>query len=435
MPVSSNTKAILMLTAPLIIGRERSAVELLTHGEYNRLARFLVENRHEPADLLGPEVEELSDKLQSVIDKPRLLGLLKRGFLLSQAIEKWQSRSIWVVSRADADYPKRLRERLKDAAPVLLYGCGENTLVETGGLAVVGSRNVDEKLIEYTENVGHRAADFQVTVISGGARGIDRAAMFGSLQAGGRAIGVLADSLERMALARDNREYLMEKRLVLISPYDPAAGFDVGNAMQRNKVIYALSDAALVVNADYEKGGTWSGAVEQLEKLHLVPVYVRSDENDGKGLKALQQKGALTWPDPKSQEEFMKALAVPASPVKVNSLQKELPLATAEDKPDQILQSQYVREKVLSELSDESSRYHIASITPADELFSKVKEIVLRMKMPKTEIEVAEALQVSQSQTKEWLHRLVDEGVLKKQRKPPGYVFAAERQEKLIKNI
>jgi hypothetical protein len=40
--------------------------------------------------------------------------------------------------------------------------------------------------------------------------------------------------------------------------------------MQRNKLIYALADAALVVNSDFEKGGTWAGAIEQLERLHLI---------------------------------------------------------------------------------------------------------------------------------------------------------------------
>ena len=56
--------------------------------------------------------------------------------------------------------------------------------------------------------------------------------------------------------------------------------------MQRNKLIYALADAALVVSSDYEKGGTWAGAVEQLEKLQFVPVYIRSNGEIGKGLEA-----------------------------------------------------------------------------------------------------------------------------------------------------
>ena len=92
----------------------------------------------------------------------------------------------------------------------------------------------------------------------------------------------------------------MDGQLVLISPYDPSAGFNVGHAMQRNKLIYALADAALVVSSDYEKGGTWAGAVEQLEKLRLVPVYVRSNGETGKGLEALRRKGALPWPNPET---------------------------------------------------------------------------------------------------------------------------------------
>jgi predicted Rossmann fold nucleotide-binding protein DprA/Smf involved in DNA uptake len=91
---------------------------------------------------------------------------------------------------------------------------------------------------------------------------------------------------------------------VLISPYDPAAGFNVGHAMQRNKLIYALADAALVVNSDYEKGGTWAGAIEQLERLRLVPVYVRSNGETAKGLEALRRRGALPWPNPVTPEEL-----------------------------------------------------------------------------------------------------------------------------------
>jgi predicted Rossmann fold nucleotide-binding protein DprA/Smf involved in DNA uptake len=83
--------------------------------------------------------------------------------------------------------------------------------------------------------------------VSGGARGIDQAAMRGALEAGGKVTGVLADSLEKTAMNRDHRSMLMEGQLVLVSPYDLSAGFNVGNAMQRNKLIYAFADAALVV--------------------------------------------------------------------------------------------------------------------------------------------------------------------------------------------
>ena len=270
--LSSNTKAILLLIAPLIAGRGKPSVKPLAAGEYRRLARRLRELQRQPADLLDSGTREIVGECRVELDSERLERLLGRGFLLAQAVERWRTRAIWVLSRADADYPRRLKQRLGGDAPPILYGCGEAAILSTGGLAVVGSRNVHEALIQYTEDVGRLAASAGRSLVSGGARGVDRAAMRGALDAGGRVAGVLADGLEKAAMHREHREALMDGRLVLISPYDPAVRFQVGHAMQRNKLIYALSDAALVVNSDYGKGGTWTGAIEQLDKLKLVPV-------------------------------------------------------------------------------------------------------------------------------------------------------------------
>lgn len=273
--LSPNTQAILLLSAPLIVGRGVTSSELLTPGEYKRLARFLRDHKRQPADLLTTEAESLLQECHTVVDSNRLKRLLERGFLLSQAMERWQARAIWVISRADACYPKRLKMHLKEDAPALLYGCGEFRMLDSGGLAVVGSRNVDDELIQYTEGIGRLAADAGRALVSGGARGVDLAAMRGALEAGGKAVGILADSLERAAMNRDNRNHLMEGRLVLISPYDPSAGFNVGHAMNRNKLIYALADAALVVNADLQKGGTWAGRLNSWRNCILYPsMYV-----------------------------------------------------------------------------------------------------------------------------------------------------------------
>jgi len=302
--LSPNTQAILLLTAPLIAGKGKDSAELLTPVEYKRLARHLRDLQRQPADFLSPESAELLSACTSVIDEMRLRRLLDRGFLLSQVVEHWQTRAIWVVSRADAEYPRQLKTRLREDAPAVIYGCGDRSLLDTGGLAVVGSRHVDESMLNYTMDIGRLCAKSGRTLVSGGAKGIDQAAMRGALEAWGKAIGILADSLERTAMNREHRNQLLDGRLVLISPYDPNAGFNIGNAMQRNKLIYALSDAALVVNADLNKGGTWAGAFEQLDKLRLVPVYTRSTGELGKGLEALAEKGALAWPNPEDTEGF-----------------------------------------------------------------------------------------------------------------------------------
>ena len=314
MELSANTQAILLLTAPLTGGRGVSssrAADPLKPLEYRRLAQFLRDAEQEPAALLEADPDKLLRASGKWLEADRLKRLLGRGALLSQAIERWQARAIWVVSRADPDYPRYLKKRLGTAAPPVLYGCGSATRLDNRGLAVVGSRNVDASLIDYTERVGRLVAEAARSIVSGGARGIDQAAMRGALEAGGHAVGVLADSLERAAVRREHRDALMDGRLVLVSPYDPAVGFRPWRAMDRNKLIYALADAALVVNSDYNKGGTWTGATEQLDKLRIVPIYVRTNGDMGRGLQALVDRGAQPWPHPGTREELEKLLDMP----------------------------------------------------------------------------------------------------------------------------
>ena len=320
--LSPNAQAILLLTAPLLAGRRRrpprprtqrgsvraAKLRPLSTAEYRDFAKRLRAIHREPADLLGNDARETVRESLASLDAERIHRLLGRGFLLAQAIERWRARALWVVTRADPDYPRRLKVRMRGNAPPVLYGCGDRTILDGGGLAVVGSRKVKEDLIEYTEDVGKLSAEANTAIISGGARGVDQAAMRGALEAGGRSVGVLANGLERAALNRGNRGALMEGQLVLVCPYDPAAPFVVGHAMQRNKLIYALSDAALVVNSDHGHGGTWAGATDQLDKLGFVSVYVRACGERSEGLERLLDRGAKPWPNPKTPEALQSIL-------------------------------------------------------------------------------------------------------------------------------
>jgi predicted Rossmann fold nucleotide-binding protein DprA/Smf involved in DNA uptake len=417
-PLTSNTQAILLLTAPLVAGRGEAAHDLLTLGEYNKLARILREKQKQPADLVGSDAQDLIELCAQPFGRARLDALLGRGFLLSQAAERWNARAIWVISRADSRYPKRLKTRIKEDAPPLLYGCGEIGLLEKGGLAVVGSRQVDDELISFTENVGRLSAKAHRTIISGGAKGIDRAAMQGALLADGEVAGVMADSLERAALARDNREPLMEGRLVLISPYDPAAGFNVGHAMQRNKVIYALADAGLVVTSDFEKGGTWTGAIEQLERFHFVPVFVRNGNNSGRGNAALIHHGGRPWPNPENAAELGLVLSAAMESVSAEPKQEVLSFAFREQ-PAAYADS--AKPTGTSNVVGEATK---PNSSPAEELFKTVREMLRReLVAGQTEAEIVSLLGVTKPQVKEWLARLIKEGTVEqvKKTKPVQY--------------
>ena len=336
--LSANTTAILLLTAPLVVGNRGPRAPILTAAEYRKLAPCLASLQSEPADLLEPGADRLVAQCAEVIDDARLRALLNRGFLLSQAVERWQTRGIWVVSRADAAYPPLLKKRLKNDAPSVLYGCGPQEIMHTRSFAIVGSRDVTELLIDYTQGTAALVSGAGLTVVSGGARGVDRAAMNGALEAGGHVVGVLPGDLERTVMNREHRNLLLEERLALVSPFDPSQRFTVAQAMQRNKVIYALAEAGLVVNADLDRGGTWAGAVEQLRK-YSGRVFVRSTGVPSEGLEALEQRGARPWPEPEDADEI-EAILGPGTSLDETSadhvgrsgspeivVQQELPLA------------------------------------------------------------------------------------------------------------
>mgnify|MGYP000066259996 FL=1 len=425
MTVSENTKAILLLTAPLLLGAKSSTqYNLLKPKEYGQLASYLVRIKKQPADLLTDQAEKILDNY-SILDKSRIIQLLSRGFLLSQAIENWQSRGIWVISRADEAYPNRLKSRLKEKSPAILYGCGDVNLLHYGGLAVVGSRKVDNELITYTQNIACLSAKAQKMIISGGAKGVDSAAMYGALEANGWACGVLADGLEKATLNPDNYLYLQNSKLVLISACDPKSGFNIANAMQRNKYIYALADAALVVNSDLNKGGTWSGAVEQLDKAPQIPIYIRSTGSQSDGLNALKNKGALLWTNPNEMKGFLDIFhsvdfphasnskcesPVQMSLLDVTSLRNEL------DGVDNASPLEEYSAQIKESVSFMDPK-------PDDLLFIYVSKLIrsLTRSSSKKDSELAAELGISTSQMRIWLKRLVDEKSMIKENRPIKY--------------
>lgn len=328
-----NTKAILLLTGRLHVGQHREPSEPLSLREYRKLEEHLRERGFQPADLLLGEPEEVLGEYPSGDGGlERIKDLLGRGGRLAQAVDHWHTRAIWVISHYDEEYASCFRTRLPRSAPPLLYGCGDRSLLNEGGLAVVGPRQADEEALDFARQTGALAARAGLPVVSGGARGTDRAAMTGALDAGGLTIGVLAAKLEKEIMTRDRRDWIADDQMLMVTPYDPGAGFSRGTAMGRNQLIYNLADAALVVEADPERGGTKAGAESQLQKNEKrpdqqVPVYVR--DLPSPGLTALQKKGAQPWPNPETPED-LKTLLRPSTSASTSNKPQTQPAEPAE---------------------------------------------------------------------------------------------------------
>lgn len=226
---------------------------------------------------------------------------------------RWLGVDVWVLTPKAPDYPTQLTRRLKKGAPAMLWGCGNRQLLKKGGLAVVGSRDATGPDLSYARYLGEKAAAEGHPIISGCARGIDETAMTGALERGGEAIGIVAGSLIEAAVSVGKRLYLQDKKMALISPFGPMAAWTVARAMGRNRYIYCLSDAAVVVASVGDKGGTWAGATQAL-RSGWVRVWVKEGNRKNSGHVALERYGARRLPDSLSQISNLFDQGAPTSP-------------------------------------------------------------------------------------------------------------------------
>ena len=296
--ISENTKAVLLLTT-YFNSKEVSQYKPLTENGYGYFACWLSQNGFKPLDLLNAEQ---FDRVLDLWDNPlshtkpkkivgfsrldhtisdityeRLHALLNRGASLSIALDKWASAGIWIMDRQHPNYPKAIRAQLKHKCPAIFFGVGNMELLNKPAVGFVGSRGCTDEDTTATQAYVHAINDLGYQVVSGAAKGIDSESMLASLNNGHTAVGIVADSLFRASGSGQWRQALRNQQLALITPFYPEAGFSANNAMARNKYIYLLSQATVVVCSG-EKGGTWSGAIENI-KNGWVPLLVSAHAN------------------------------------------------------------------------------------------------------------------------------------------------------------
>jgi predicted Rossmann fold nucleotide-binding protein DprA/Smf involved in DNA uptake len=419
--LTHDAKAILLLCGHF---GKSDATSPLSLKEYNRLADWMQERRLRPADLLNADSLEMLQETPREIKPEHINSLLSRGAVMALVIEKWLNTGIWIICRSDTQYPERLKQHLKKHAPPILYGIGDFGLLDRGGLAVVGSRNVDASGQMFTRQVAERFARERNQIVSGGARGVDQIAMLEALDAGGSVVGVLADSLLKASVSKSYRDAIRQKRLTLISPYSPDAGFNVGNAMNRNKLIYALADYALIISAESGKGGTWAGAIEELRRETARPVFVRSENKVPKGNLALIGKGALPFPE-HAHADDLKSQVKSANPKKELNLAKQLSIF-GEEPVEQYAESVKDATDSYQATASENAAAEASAKDTKQETAGSIYEAVLPVmlnalkdwSMPK---DLAESLDVHKIQLDAWLKRAVSEGKIVKKSRPTRY--------------
>lgn len=202
-----------------------------------------------------------------------------------------------VLTAEDSNYPRSWLRKLGGSAPPALWKRGE---VPSGPfLTIVGSRNANGPTRRFAAACGSEALALGFSVASGGAAGCDRAAANAVKSCGGALLEILPHGLNSGA------EGLRESSCH-VSLCEPCASFSAAAAMERNALLYALGDAAVVVQAHYRQGGSWTGATDALRRrLTRVIVWEREGDLAARSLVAL---GAVPLKSPSS---LSSALAEP----------------------------------------------------------------------------------------------------------------------------
>jgi|GEM_PF-443107 len=311
--LSERAKAVLLLCSTVGLDSGSPARPFGPVGWHSLLKYVEGAGPDGPEALMGQSADTLVGLLgisPEIAD--RVARLLERAGRFTLDLERISGWGVWVVTEFDAGYPAVLRERLGDSSPPLLFGAGDADLLRCEGVAVVGSRRPDDAGMTFARSFGARAAKVGLAVISGAARGVDETAMVGSLESDGIAVGVVADSLERLVRKKVWRDRLLGGELALVSEHHPARRFDPGWAMQRNRVVYCLARAAVVVASDAGRGGTWDGAAKN-SKAGWVPLFVRSAATAPAGnRRMLELFGARELPDDGTRAADLIALAMRA---------------------------------------------------------------------------------------------------------------------------
>lgn len=233
---SDNAYVTILLCSHLIKDEEAKPFSIV---EWSNLAANIINsNIKEPSGLLRLSKQEIQENLLISEEKAeRITILLSRGAKLAFALEELSRKGIGVVTKSDKEYPRKLKALLKKNAPPLLYYCGDISLINRDGIAIVGSRNIDKNGVKFAYDLAKKAVDENFVIFSGGARGIDTTSEQSAIENGGKVVSILADSLSQRIKKKEIREKIVKKQLLLVSANNPDAPFSAGGAMNRNKYI------------------------------------------------------------------------------------------------------------------------------------------------------------------------------------------------------
>lgn len=256
-----------------------------------RAANALVERFGGPEAVFGASESELRS-VEHLTDKglAKVLGPVPAA--LDRDLQTMEQSGITVIPICSPDYPQCLKD-IYDP-PIVLYVKGSILESDKLAVAIVGSRRATVYGKSIAERIAQDLAARGLTVVSGGARGIDTAAHKGALAAGGRTIAFLGCGIDVTYPAENKKLFeAMAESGAVVSEFPLGANPEPWRFPPRNRLISGMSLGILVCQSPEASGAliTAGYAAEQGKDTYAVPGNVDDERN--RGCHKLIQEGAL----------------------------------------------------------------------------------------------------------------------------------------------
>lgn len=212
---------------------------------------------------------------------------------LMDDIEKAMAMGVKFITYINEEYPEELRN-IAYPPPYLFVRGNIKLLKHPLKATIVGSREATPYGMEVAGNFGHELAANKICVVSGGARGVDTAAIRGALRCSEDIIVVIGTGID-VDYPPENKALFkrVSEKGVIISEFPMGMGPLGQNFPVRNRIMTALGDSVVIVEAAEKSGALISAshALEQGKTLFAVPGNI--DSRNSQGTNALLQDGAL----------------------------------------------------------------------------------------------------------------------------------------------
>ncbi len=243
-----------------------------------------------------------ASELETAGISPAQARNIATGYSFEDAVDQQQkmlNAGAQLISIHDPRYPQRLREIFDP--PLLLFAIGRTELMDSHGIAIVGTRRPTPYGVAATERVSADLSRAGLTIISGMARGIDTAAHRAALAEGGETVAVLGCGVDVLYPA-DNRKLYQDiaRRGLLITEFPMGVPAYPQNFPIRNRIVSGISLGVLIVEGAQHSGSAITArlAMDQGREVFAIPGNITSKMSWGPNLLIKQgAKLVQEWTD------------------------------------------------------------------------------------------------------------------------------------------